>query len=106
MEHEHHTMDWRHLFSSVNLRDFLDMVVGEVMMIASSFRQGARALPRLPFGPLVFVGFWLLAIVRSALLVLVVVFFGSAITVISLTRGISRLLGRNDRPDGDTPAVS
>jgi hypothetical protein len=100
VEHEHHTIDWRHLFTSVNLRDFVDMVIGEVMMIASSLRQGARALPRLPFGPLVFAGFWLLAIVRSALLVLVVVFFGSAIMFISLTRSISRLLRRNDRPDG------
>lgn len=94
---ERRTFGWRQLFSSVNLRDFFDMVRGETIMIGSSFRQGAAALPKLPIGPLVFAGFWLLAIVRCALLVLVVVFFGGAIVLISAVRTVSRLLGRNEQ---------
>jgi hypothetical protein len=93
---ERRTFGWLQLFRSVNLRDFADMVRGEVVMIGSSFRQGAEALPRLPIGPLVFAGFWLLGIVRSALLVLVVVFFGGAILLISLVRGIMNVF----RPPG------
>ena len=94
---ERRTFGWRQLFSSVNLRDFFDMVRGEAGMIGSSFRQGAAALPKLPIGPLVFAGFWLLAIVRSALLVLVVVFFGGAIALISVVRTVSRLRGRGEQ---------
>jgi hypothetical protein len=89
---ERHTFGWRQLFGSVNLRDFIDMVRGELGMIGSSLRQGAQALPRLPAGPLVFLGFWLLAILRSALLIFVVVVFGTAILLISAVRGASRAL--------------
>ena len=91
---EGRTFGWRQLFGAVNLRDFVDMVRGELAMIGSSFRQGARALPRLPAGPLVFLGFWLLAILRSVLLILVVIVFGAAISLISAVRGVARALRR------------
>jgi hypothetical protein len=93
---ERHTFGWRHLFGSVNLRDFIDMVRGELVMIGSSLRQGVEAFPRLPAGPLVFLGFWLLAILRSLLLILVVVVFGTAILLISAVRGVSRTLRRGE----------
>ncbi len=89
---EQRTFGWRQLLGSVNLRDFIDMVRGELGMIGSSLRQGVEAFPRLPAGPLVFLGFWLLAILRSVLLVLVVVVFGTAILLISAVRGASRAL--------------
>lgn len=89
---EEHTFGWRQLLGAVNLRDFIDMVAGELAMIGSSFGQGARALPHLPAGPPVFLGFWLLAILRSLLLILVVVVFGTAILLISMVRGASRAL--------------
>ncbi len=91
---ERRTFGWRQLLGAVNLRDFADMVRGELGMIGSSFGQGARALPRLPAGPLVFLGFWLLAILRLVLLILVVAVFGTAILVISAVRGVFRALRR------------
>ncbi len=54
---EGHSFGWRQLLGAVNLRDFVDMVAGELAMIGSSLRQAARALPRLPAGPIVFLGF-------------------------------------------------
>ena len=87
---EHHTIGWRQVLGSVNLRDFIDMVRGELGMIGSSLRQGVAAIPRLPLGPLVFLGFWLLAILRAALLVLVVAVFGTAILIVSAVRGARR----------------
>ena len=91
---ERHTFGWRQLLGSVNLRDFVDMARGELGMIGSSLRQGVEALPRLPAGPLVFLGFWLLAILRPVLLIVVVAVFGTAILVISALRGAARALRR------------
>ena len=87
---ERPTIGWRHLLGSVNLRDFIDIVRGELGMIGSSFRQGVEAIPRLPLGPLVFLGFWLLAILRLALLILVVAVFGTAILIVSAVRAAIR----------------
>ncbi len=87
---EQETIGWRHVLRSVNLRDFADMVRGERMLIWSSFRQGIVALPRLPFGPLVGLGYLVLATLRLVLLTLVIVVFGTAIALISVVRGLSR----------------
>jgi hypothetical protein len=89
---ERRTFGWRQLFGSVNLRDFIDIVRGELGMIGSSLRQGAQALPRLPAGPLVFLGFWLLAILRSVLLIFVVVVFGTGILIVIIVRGAVRVV--------------
>jgi len=91
---EQRTFGWRQLFGSVNLRDFIDMVRGELGMIGSMFRQGIEAVPRLPFGPLVFLGFWLLALLRFVLLILVFIVFGAAILVISAVRGVAGIFRR------------
>ena len=90
---ERPTIGWRQLLGSVNVRDFIDIVRGELGMIGSMFRQGVAAVPRLPFGPLVFLGFWLLAVLRLALLVVVVAVFGTAILIISAVRGATRAAG-------------
>jgi prepilin signal peptidase PulO-like enzyme (type II secretory pathway) len=88
---EQRAFGWRQLLGHVNLRDFIDMVRGELGMIASMLRQGVEAAPRLPFGPVVFLGFWLLALVRFVLLIVVFIVFGLAILVISAARGVMRL---------------
>ena len=87
---ERPTIGWRQLLGSVNVRDFIDIVRGELGMIGSSLRQGLEAIPRLPLGPLVFLGFWLLAILRAVLLVLAVAIFGTGILIISAVRGVLR----------------
>ena len=87
---EERTFGWRQLLDAVNLRDFAEMVGGELGMIGSSLRQAVEALPRLPFGPLVFLGFLLLALLRSLLLLLVVVVFGTGILLLSAVRGAVR----------------
>jgi hypothetical protein len=82
------TFGWRDLLRSVNLRDFLQMVRGELSMIGSLFAQSVRALPRLPFGPLVFVAYALMALLRSVLLAAVFLVFGTAIVIISAVRSL------------------
>jgi len=89
---EERTFGWRQLLAAVNLRDFAGMVGGELRMIGSSLRQAVEALPRLPFGPLVFLGFLLLALLRSLLLLLVVVVFGTGILLLSAVRGVMRVM--------------
>ena len=89
---ERPTIGWRQLLGSVNLRDFIDIVRGELGMIGSSLRQGVEAIPRLPLGPLVFLGFWLLAVLRSVLLIFVVVVFGTGILIVTTVRGAVRAL--------------
>ncbi|MEX1254945.1 MAG: hypothetical protein WEE64_11465 [Dehalococcoidia bacterium] len=77
--------------SAVNLGDFAQMVGSEARMIAGAAGIAFAALPRLPFGPLVFLGGMLMVAFRALLLVFVVVVFGTGIAVISLARGIMRL---------------
>ncbi len=81
---------WRQLFGAVNLHDFADMVRGEGIMIGTTVRRAFAALPKLPFGPLIFGTFMMLAWLRAFLLFLVVFFFGGAIALISVMRGLSR----------------
>lgn len=90
---EQRTFGWRQLLGAVNLRDFADMVRGELGMIGASIGRAGAALPRLPLGPFIGVAFILLALVRLALLLLVVIAFGTAIAVITLVRGLSRTRG-------------
>ena len=90
---------WRDLFGAVNLRDFAQMVGNELTQIATSTRLAFQALPRLPFGPLLFLLGVLMALFRLLLLLLVVIAFGTSIVVISAVRGLTRLLrrGRQER---------
>jgi len=81
---------WRQLFGAVNLHDFADMVRGEGIMIGTTVRRAFSALPRLPFGPFIFAALMMLAWLRAFLLFLVVFFFGGAIALISVMRGLSR----------------
>jgi hypothetical protein len=83
------TIGWGDLLRNVNLHDFADMVRGEGIMIGTMTRRAFAALPRLPFGPLVFIAFIALAWLRALLLFFVVVFFGATITLISVVRGLT-----------------
>ena len=83
------TIGWGHLFRNVNLRDFADMVRAEGIMIGTLTRRAFAALPHLPFGPAIFFAFFVLAWLRAFLLFAVVVFFGAAIVLISVLRGLT-----------------
>ena len=89
---EQRPLGWRQLFGAVNLRDFVDMVGGELRMIGTSTRLAGEAFPRLPFGPLAFLGAMLLVLLRLVLLLLVAVFFGTSILLISAVRNAVRLV--------------
>lgn len=93
------TFSWRDLPGHVNLRDFAHMTGNELAQIATSLRLAFEALPRLPFGPLLFLLGLLMALFRLIMLLLVVIAFGTAILVISAVRGLTRLLrrGRQER---------
>jgi len=86
------TFGWRDLPGHVNLRDFAHMTVNELAQIATSVRLAFEALPRLPFGPLLFLVALAMALFRLVLLLLVVVAFGIAILVISAVRGLTRIV--------------
>lgn len=88
---ERNTFGWRQLLHSVNLRDFAQMVGGELGMVWQSLRLASESLSRRPFGPLIFVAGVLIAFLRLALLVLVVVVFGVAILMIAAVRGVAIL---------------
>ena len=89
---EQRPLGWRQLFGAVNLRDFVDMVAGELRMLGTSTRLAAEALSRLPFGPLAFLGAMLLVLLRLVLLLLVAVLFGTSILLISAVRNAVRLV--------------
>jgi prepilin signal peptidase PulO-like enzyme (type II secretory pathway) len=91
---EQRPFGWRQLPGHVNLRDFAAMVTGELGMLAASARIAVQALPRLPFGPFIFLGALLMVLFRLVLLLLVVVVFGSAILVISAARSLIGLFRR------------
>ncbi len=93
------TFGWRDLFGEVNLRDFAHMVGNELTQISTSLGLALRALPRLPFGPLLVLLGLLMALFRLVLLLLVVIAFGTSILVISGVRGLTRLLrgGQQER---------
>ena len=95
-EDEPKTFGWRHLPGAVNLRDFAQMVGGEVRQIGTSVSLAFRLLSHLPLGPFLFVGGLLIALLRALLLVLVVPVFGGAILVITVVRGIARIARGGD----------
>ena len=84
---EPNTFGWRQLLGAINLRDFSGMVAAELGMIGLSVRFSIQSFVRPPFGPLISLGGMLLVAVRLALLVLVVVVFGTAILTIMAVRG-------------------
>ena len=91
---ERDTLSWRQLPGVVNLTDFSHMVGTELRMLGMSLRLAPEALPRLPFGPLIFIAGMLVAMLRFAVLVLVVVVFGPAILAITVVRGVAGLARR------------
>lgn len=86
---EQETIGWRQVLRSVNLHDFADMVRGEGIMIGTTFQRAFAALPKLPFGPIIFVIYLMLACLRTVLLAFVIIAFGGAIALISVVRGLS-----------------
>jgi hypothetical protein len=86
----------RQLLGAVNLRDFGQMVGGEVSMLASNAGLAARGARRLPFGPLLFLAAMAFILLRIVLLALVLVFFGGAIVAITAVRSLARLAGRRE----------
>ncbi len=88
---ERNTFGWRQLLRTVNLRDFAQMVGGELGMVWESLRLASESLSRRPFGPLIFSLGVLMGFLRLVLLVLVVVVFGAAILVIAAFRGVTNL---------------
>ncbi len=95
---ERETLSWRQLPGVVNLTDFSHMVSSELRMLAMSLSLAPESLPRLPFGPLIFLAGMLVAMLRLVLLVLVVLVFGPAILTITVARGALGLTRR--RPVG------
>ena len=96
---EQETMGWRQVLSSVNLHDFADMVRGEGIMIGTTFQRAFAALTRLPFGPIIFVIYLMLAFLRAVLLAFVIIAFGSTIALISVVRGLTHKT--NAAPEAD-----
>ncbi|OGO50968.1 MAG: hypothetical protein A2148_03015 [Chloroflexi bacterium RBG_16_68_14] len=81
---------WRQLLGAVNLKDFSQMVAGELENIGTSLRLAFLSIAKLPFGPLLFVGALLIVLLRLVLLVLVVIVFGAGIIIISAARAAIR----------------
>jgi len=82
----------RDVFSSVNLRDFFDMVKGEFALVAASARNAVQSHPLLL--PLAL----LLVVLRFLLLVGVVIVLGGGIAVVMLVRGGARAIGLRGKP--------
>jgi prepilin signal peptidase PulO-like enzyme (type II secretory pathway) len=89
---EEHSFGWRQLLGAVNLKDFSQMVAGELAYIGTSLRLAFQSVTRLPLGPLLFVGALLIILLRLLLLVLVVIVFGTAILAVSAVRGVMRVV--------------
>lgn len=93
-------LSWGDLPSVVNIKDFALMVGGEIEQIGASFRLSLDSLFQLPFGPIVGITGLFIASVRSCLLILVVLVFGTGILLITLLRAAG-LISRKRKPDGD-----
>ena len=92
-------LGWRDLPTVVNIRDFAQMVGGEIHQIAESLRISLASFGRLPFGPIFgFFGLFILSI-RSCLLVMVIFIFGTGILLITLMRGLGLITRRRERDD-------
>ena len=87
---QQHSFGWRDLLGAVNVRDFAQMAGGELGLLATSAGLAFRALPRLPLGPLLFLGGLAMVILRLVLLTVVVVAFGGSILAISTVRLLLR----------------
>ena len=82
------TLGWRDLPGVVNIKDFAQMVGGEAEQIGGSLRTALESFGRLPFGPIFgLIGLFILSI-RSCLLVMVIIVFGTGILLITLMRGL------------------
>ena len=91
-ENEAKTIGYGDVLRGVNLRDFFDMVKGELGLVWAAARNAVRSRPiLLPFAVL-------LVLLRLLLLVVVVVVLGGAITLVMLVRGASRSLGGRQKP--------
>lgn len=99
--HEDHRkpLGWRDLPGVVNLKDFAQMVGAEAEQIGTSLRISLESLFRLPFGPIL--GFFGLLIVgiRSCLLVLVVLVFGTGIFLLTIIRALGLISRKRKRDD-------
>ncbi len=94
MDAERETLGLRDILSAVNVRDFARMVDGELRLLGSSLRLAFGNLPKLPFGPVLFLAGAVMVVIRLTLLAIVIVVFGSAIVIVSGLRALLRLLGR------------
>ncbi len=95
---ERETLGWRHLLGAVNLIDFFHMVGTELRTLGMSLRLAPESLSKPPLGPLIFLAGMIVAMLRFAVLVLVVVVFGPVILTITVARGAVGLTRR--RPAG------
>jgi len=92
-------LGWRDLPSVVNLKDFAQMVGSEAEQIGSSLRASLDSLFRLPFGPIAgLFGLFILSI-RSCLLVLVVVVFGTGILLMTIMRALGMITRKRSSQD-------
>ena len=81
------TIGIRDVLGGVNLRDFFDMVKGEVGMVWTAARAAVTRHPLLIPPAL------LLVLLRLLLLAGVIVVLGGAITLVMAVRGVSKTLG-------------
>ena len=94
-------LGWRDLPGVVNLKDFAKMVGTEAEQIGTSLRISLESLFRLPFGPILgFVGLLIVSI-RSCLLVLVILVFGSGIFLLTIMRALG-LISRKRKRDNSS----
>lgn len=87
-EEERKPLGWTDLLSVVNIKDFAQMVGGEVEQIGASLRLALESFGRLPFGPFLGAAGLFILSIRSCLLVLVIIVFGTGILLITLLRAL------------------
>lgn len=96
---ERKPLGWRDLPTVVNIRDFAQMVGGEVQQIGATLRLSLESIGHLPFGPIFgFFGLFILSI-RSCLLVIVIFVFGTGILLVTLMRGLGLITRGRSRKD-------
>ncbi len=87
-EEDRKPLGWRDLPRVVNLKDFAQMVGSEAEQIGTSFRMALESLFHLPFGPIAgFFGLFI-ASIRSCLLVMVILVFGTGIFLVTIMRAL------------------
>ena len=96
---EQENIGWRHVIGHVNLRDFIDIVRGEGLMIGTTFQRAFASLTRLPFGPIIFFVYLMIACMRMFLLAFAISVLGGAIALISVARGLRRKPAAPSEPD-------